>query len=119
MQLSKKSGALPRICPQFLTPEESFDGRPHRGHPVDQTTELEAAAAEVINACGGDLARTIEAPIVGNSLLEQEFADIYAKASRRHPAGDASSRRCEIAYAGAKSTIRTARGVKFFIAVED
>lgn len=49
--------------------------------PVDQAAELEVAADQAIEACGGDLRATVVALIVANSMLEQELADVYAKAS--------------------------------------
>ena len=49
---------------------------------VDEAAELGAAAAQAIEACGGDLMQTIRALIVANAMLERELADVYAKASR-------------------------------------
>ncbi|SDJ74426.1 hypothetical protein SAMN05216338_106323 [Bradyrhizobium sp. Rc2d] len=49
---------------------------------ADEAAELELAAAQAIEACGGDMFATIKALIVANSLLEQELADVYAKASK-------------------------------------
>ena len=54
---------------------------PVEQQPVDEAAELEAAAAQAIEACGGDLMQTVEALIVANGMLEQELADVYAKAS--------------------------------------
>lgn len=49
--------------------------------PVDEAAELEAAADQAIEACGGDVRATVIALIVANSMLEQELEDVYAKAS--------------------------------------
>lgn len=54
---------------------------PAEQQPVDEAAELDAAAAQAIEACGGDLMQTIKALIVANGLLEPELADVYAKAS--------------------------------------
>ncbi|QOZ78869.1 hypothetical protein XH83_27775 [Bradyrhizobium sp. CCBAU 53351] len=54
---------------------------PVEQQPVDEAVELEVAAAQAIEACGGDLMQTIKALIVANGMLEQELADVYAKAS--------------------------------------
>ena len=54
---------------------------PAEQQPVDQAAELEAATAQAIEACNGDLLATVKALIVANGLLEQELAEIYAKAS--------------------------------------
>ena len=54
---------------------------PVEQQPVDESDELEIAAAQAIEACGGDLMQTITALIVANGMLEQELADVYAKAS--------------------------------------
>lgn len=53
---------------------------PVEQQPVDEA-ELEVAAARAIEARGGDLLQTIKALTVANSMLEQELADVYAKAS--------------------------------------
>lgn len=54
---------------------------PVEQQPVDEAAELEIAAAQAIEACGGDMLATIKALIVANGMLEQELADVYAKAS--------------------------------------
>ena len=54
---------------------------PVEQQPVDEAAELEVAVAQAIEACGGDTLATIKALIVANSMLEQELADVYAKAS--------------------------------------
>ncbi|WP_340672286.1 hypothetical protein [Bradyrhizobium ottawaense] len=54
---------------------------PVEQQPVDEAAELEIAAAQAIEACGGDMLATVKALIIANSLLEQELADVYAKAS--------------------------------------
>lgn len=54
---------------------------PVEQQPVDEAAELEVAAAQAIAACGGDMLATIKVLIVANSMLEQELADVYAKAS--------------------------------------
>lgn len=48
---------------------------------VDEAAELEAAVREAIEACGGDPVDAVRALIMMNSALEQELADVYAKAS--------------------------------------
>lgn len=54
---------------------------PVEQQPVDEAAEMDVAAAQAIEACGGDLMQTIKALIVANGMLEQELADVYAKAS--------------------------------------
>jgi hypothetical protein len=49
---------------------------------VDDAAELEAAVGQAIEACGGDPVAAVRALIVMNGALEQELADVYAKASR-------------------------------------
>jgi hypothetical protein len=49
--------------------------------PVDEAAELEAAVGQAIEACGGDAIATVRALIVANAMLEQEMAELYAKAS--------------------------------------
>lgn len=49
---------------------------------VDEAAELEAAVRDAIDACGRDPVDAVRALIVANSLLEQELADVYAKASK-------------------------------------
>jgi hypothetical protein len=49
--------------------------------PFDDAAELEIAAAQAIEACGGDMLATVKALIVANSLLEQELSDVYTRAS--------------------------------------
>jgi hypothetical protein len=49
---------------------------------VDEAAELEAAVRQAIEACGGDPVDAVRALIVANSMLEQELADVYAKASK-------------------------------------
>lgn len=56
--------------------------KPAAQPPVDEAAELEAAAAEAIQACDGDLRATIRALIVANALLERELAAVYAKSSK-------------------------------------
>ncbi|MCK1540329.1 hypothetical protein ABIB75_001094 [Bradyrhizobium sp. GM2.2] len=48
---------------------------------VDEAAELEAAVGQAIEACGGDPVAAVRALIVANSMLEQELAEVYAKAS--------------------------------------
>jgi hypothetical protein len=55
--------------------------------PVDQAAELEAAAAQAIGACGGDMLATVKALIVANAMLERELEDVYAKASHGYLRG--------------------------------
>ena len=54
--------------------------------PVEQqpvaTADLDAAVAQAIEACGGNPVDAVRALIVANSMLEQELADVYAKASK-------------------------------------
>jgi hypothetical protein len=54
---------------------------------VDVVAQLEVAAAQAIEACGGDLYATVKALIVANALLEQELSDLYAKSSRGYLRG--------------------------------
>lgn len=54
---------------------------PVEQQPVDEAAEPEVAAAQAIEACGGDMLATVKAPIVAKGMLEQELADVYAKAS--------------------------------------
>ncbi|OSJ32570.1 hypothetical protein BSZ19_18645 [Bradyrhizobium japonicum] len=54
---------------------------PAEQQPVDQAAELEAAVREAIEACGGDPVDAVRALIVANAMLEEELADVYAKAS--------------------------------------
>ncbi|EIG62793.1 hypothetical protein [Bradyrhizobium sp. WSM1253] len=54
---------------------------PAEQQPVDQAAELEAAVRDAIEACGGDPVDAVRALIVLNTALEQELADVYAKAS--------------------------------------
>jgi hypothetical protein len=49
---------------------------------VDEAAELEAAVRQAIAACGGDPVDAVRALIVANGMLEQELADVYAKASK-------------------------------------
>ncbi|MCC8961640.1 hypothetical protein H8A95_04715 [Bradyrhizobium sp. Pear76] len=51
------------------------------------TVDLEAAADQAIEACGGDLRATIVALIVANSMLERELADVYANTSHGYLRG--------------------------------
>ncbi|PSO13791.1 hypothetical protein [Bradyrhizobium sp. MOS003] len=55
---------------------------PVEQQPIDEAVELEVAAAQAMQACGGDMLATVKALIVANAMLEQELADVYAKASR-------------------------------------
>ncbi|MET4276217.1 MULTISPECIES: hypothetical protein [unclassified Bradyrhizobium] len=48
---------------------------------VDEAAELEADVRQAIEACGGDSIDAVRALIVMNTALEQELADVYAKAS--------------------------------------
>ncbi|TWI70422.1 hypothetical protein IQ16_03595 [Bradyrhizobium huanghuaihaiense] len=66
---------------------------PVEQQPVDEAAELEIAAAQAIEACGGDLVQTIKALIVANGMLEQELSDVYAKASRGFLRGRRVARR--------------------------
>ena len=66
---------------------------PAEQQPFDQAAELEAAVAQAIEACGGDPVDAVRALIVMNSALEQELADVYAKASH----GFLRGRRCRSA----------------------
>ena len=54
--------------------------------PVEQqpvaTADLDADVAQAIEACGGNPVDAVRALIVANSMLEQELADVYAKASK-------------------------------------
>ncbi|ABE39352.1 hypothetical protein IP86_02915 [Rhodopseudomonas sp. AAP120] len=45
-----------------------------------QAAELEAAAGQAIEACGGDPVAAVRALIVANSLLEEEAERVYAAA---------------------------------------
>ncbi|WLA74189.1 hypothetical protein QIH77_02835 [Bradyrhizobium diazoefficiens] len=54
---------------------------PVEQQPVDEAAELEVAAAQAVEACGGDMLATIKALIVANSLLEQDLEEVYARAS--------------------------------------
>lgn len=54
---------------------------PAEQQPVDQAAELETAVRQAIEACGGDPIDAVRALIVANAMLEQELADVYAKAS--------------------------------------
>ena len=54
---------------------------PAEQSPIDEAAELQAAADQAIEACGGDPVATIKALIVANSMLETELAEVYAKAS--------------------------------------
>lgn len=58
--------------------------------------ELEAAAVEAIEACGGDLHATIKALIVANALLENELATLYAKSSKGYLRGRRVTPRPEV-----------------------
>lgn len=49
---------------------------------VDPAADLELAVAQAIEACGGNPIDAVRALIVANWMLEQELADVYAKASR-------------------------------------
>lgn len=55
---------------------------PAEQSPVDEAADLDAAVAQVIEACGGDPIAAVRALIVANNMLEQEFRAVYAKASR-------------------------------------
>lgn len=55
--------------------------------PPDPAGELDAAVEHAIEACGGDLMATIRALIVASSMLEQELADVYARASHGYLRG--------------------------------
>jgi hypothetical protein len=55
--------------------------------PVDDAAELEVAVGQAIEACGGDPVAAVRALIVANSMLEQELAEVYAKASRGYLRG--------------------------------
>jgi hypothetical protein len=61
--------------------EESFMPEPAPEQPVDAAPDLEAAADQPIEACGGDLRATVVALIVSNNMLENELAEVYARAS--------------------------------------
>jgi hypothetical protein len=50
---------------------------------VDEAAELEAAAAEAIGACGGDMLQNIKALIVANAMLERDLAEVYASATSK------------------------------------
>lgn len=66
----------------FSVNQEAFAmADPAEQQPVDEAAELEVATAQAIEACGGDMLATIKALIVANSMLEQELADVFAKAS--------------------------------------
>ena len=72
---------------------------PAEQQPVDEAAELEIAAAQAIEVCGGDMLATVKALIVANSLLEQELSEVYARASR----GFLRSRRVKTRVTGAKT----------------
>lgn len=74
---------------------------PAEQQPVDQAAELEAATAQAIEACNGDLLATVKALIVANGLLEQELAEIYAKASHGFLRGRRVPRRKDLSSATA------------------
>ena len=48
---------------------------------IDAAANLEAAADQAIEACGGDLRATVIALIVAHNMLEKELSEVYAKAS--------------------------------------
>lgn len=77
---------------------------PAEQQPVDQAAELEAAATQAIEACGGDMMATVKALIVANSLLEQELADVYAMASHGFLRGRRLPKRNPLTGEGAAST---------------
>lgn len=60
---------------------------------VDEAAELEAAVRQAIEACGGDPVDAVRALIVANAMLEQELADVYAKASHGFLRGRRASKR--------------------------
>jgi hypothetical protein len=51
--------------------------------PVDEAADLEVAVGQAIEACGGDPVAAVRALIAANAMLEQEMADVYAKASSK------------------------------------
>lgn len=74
------------FCHRFLTLrsyQKSFrwQTQPRQYHSVDQATDLEAAVRQAIEACGGYPVDAVRALIVANGMLEQELADVHAKAS--------------------------------------
>ncbi|MCS3893294.1 enamine deaminase RidA (YjgF/YER057c/UK114 family) [Bradyrhizobium japonicum USDA 38] len=74
---------------------------PAEQQPVDPAAELDAAVAQAIEACGGDPVDAVRALIVANSMIEQELAEVYAKAShgflrgRRVPKRNAPAEKAE------------------------
>ena len=60
---------------------------PAEQQPVDQAAQLEAAVSQAIAACGGDPVDAVRALIVANGMLEQELADVYARASHGYLRG--------------------------------
>jgi uncharacterized protein (DUF1800 family) len=54
--------------------------------PADDN-ELEAAVAQAIAACGGDLRATIRALIVANDYLETEVGELMKAVSRAYARG--------------------------------
>lgn len=59
--------------------------------------ELEVAADQAIEACGCDPVAAVRALIVANSMLEQELADVYAKASKGFLRGRRVPRKAAVA----------------------
>ena len=68
---------------------------------VDEAAELEAAVAQAIETCGGDPVHAVRALIVMNTALEQELADVYAKASHGFLRGRRVPRRKDSPLTGA------------------
>jgi hypothetical protein len=54
---------------------------PAEQYPIDDAAELQAATEQAIEACGGDPRAAVAALIIANSMLEQELAEVYARAS--------------------------------------
>ncbi|WP_246229913.1 hypothetical protein [Bradyrhizobium cytisi] len=52
-----------------------------RSNPWTRPPSWRAAVREAVEACGGDPLDAVRALIVANAALEQELAEVYARAS--------------------------------------
>ena len=79
--------------------------------PVDQAAELDVAQA--IEARGGDPVDAVRALILANAMLEQELADLYAKASHGFVRGR-RVKKCEVWESEGRKYVFRARQVQGF-----
>ena len=69
---------------------------PSVSNPQSDADQLEAAAAQAIEACGGDARDAVKALIVANQFLETDLEKLKAARSRWVMREGSCSKRCRV-----------------------